>query len=181
MVYATLNEDMVDLLKNLKFSTFISYECEKTFDSAYGNLRINTDKGSIEVTNFEKTMPFFDIEEEIACFECKISEPNTEFKPYCIVPSEIYEIGQNIVGIEIINDFISVNDGEYEISFDRAIIFKTDKEAIMFSRGIWFSEVITISKNDDYDNIYSIDEVIEAWSNEGDNKVNVHRSIRQLW
>ena len=82
--------------------------------------------------------------------------------------------------IEIINDVIEVNDGEYEISFDRAIIFRTDKKDIMFSRDIWFSEVITINENDDYDAVYSIDQVVEAWSDEGENKVNVVRTSRKL-
>ena len=73
-----------------------------------------------------------------------------------------------------------LNDGEYEISFDRAIIFRTDKKDIMFSRDIWFSEVITINENDDYDAVYSIDQVVEAWSDEGENKVNVIRTSRKL-
>ena len=180
MVYATLNKDMIELLKNLKFSNLISYECAKTYNTAYGNLRINTDKYSIELSNIEKTMPFFDITEDVACFECKVSNPSIKFKPYCIEPFEEFEIGEKIENIEIINDVIDVNDGEYEISFDRAIIFRTDKRDIMFSRNIWFSEVITISENDDYDAVYSIDEVIEAWSDEGDNEVNVIRTVRKL-
>lgn len=180
MVYATLNEDMIELLKNLKLSNLISYECAITYNTVYGNLRINTDKYSVELSNIEKEMPFFDITEDIACFECKISDPSIKFKPYCIEPFEVFEIGEKIEDVEVINDVIDVNDGEYEISFDRAIIFRTDKRNIMFSRNIWFSEVITISENVDYDAIYSIDEVVEAWSNDGENKVNVIRKIRKL-
>ena len=180
MVYATLNEDMVELLKNLKFSNFISYECGKTHNTAYGNLRINTNKGSIELSNIEREISFFDITEDVACFECKVSNSAIEFKPYCIEPFEVFEIDGKIENIEIINDVIEVNDGEYEISFDRAIIFRTDKKDIMFSRDIWFSEVITINENDDYDAVYSIDEVVEAWSDEGKNKVNVIRTSKKL-
>ena len=50
----------------------------------------------------------------------------------------------------------------------------------MFSRDIWFSEVITINENDNYDTVYPIDEVVETWSNDGENKVNVIRTIRKL-
>lgn len=180
MVYATLNDDMIELLKNLKFSNLISYEGGKIHNTVYGNLRINTDKYSVELSNIEKTMPFFDITEDVACFECKVSDPAIEFKPYCIEPFERFEIDAKINSIEIINDVIDVNNGEYEISFDRAIIFRTDKRDIMFSRDVWFSEVITISENDDYDAVYSIDEVAEVWSDEGDNKVNVIRTRKKL-
>ena len=180
MVYVTLNADMIELLKNLKLSNFISYECARTYNTAYGNLRINTDKGSIELSNIEREMPFFDVTEDIACLECKVSNSDVGFKPYCVEPFEIFKINEKIENIEIINDVIEVNDGEYEISFDRAIIFKTDKKYIMFSRDIWFSEVITINENNDYDAVYSIEEVVEAWSNEGENKVNVIRTSRKL-
>lgn len=178
MVYATLNEEMIKLLRNLKFSDLISYEGAKTHNTFYGNLRINTDKGSIELSNIKKTMPFFDITEDIACFECKVSNPEVKFKPYCIEPFEVFKIDGKIENIEIINDVVDVNDGEYEISFDRAIIFRTNKGDIMFSRDIWFSEVITMNENDDYDTIYPIDDVVETWSNDGDNKVNVIRTSR---
>ncbi len=180
MIYATLSKDMIDLLKNLKFSNMLSYECAKTHDTVYGNLRINTDKYSIELSNIEKTMPFFSANEDIACFECKISNPNVEFRPYCIEPFEVFKVGKTIQNIEIINDVINVNNGEYEISFDRAIIFRMNKGVIMFSRDIWFSEVITISENDNYDAIYPIDEVIEVWSNEGENEINVIRTNKKL-
>ena len=102
MVYVTLNEDMIELLRNLKFSNFISYECAKTHNTAYGNLRINTDKCSIELSNIEREMPFFDITEDIACFECKFSNTAIEFKPYCIEPFEVFEIDGKIKNIEII-------------------------------------------------------------------------------
>lgn len=180
MVYATLTGDMIELLKQLKFSNFVSYECGKINNTAYGNLRINTDKGSVELSNIEREIPFFDITEEVACFECKVSDPSTEFKPYCLEPFETFEVSGTIKSIEIINDTINVNDGEYEISFDRAIIIKTENGVIMFSRDIWFSEVITISDNENYDSIYPVDEVIDAWSEQGVNKVDVIRTVRKL-
>ena len=180
MVYATLSGDMIELLKQLKFSNFISYECGKINNTAYGNLRINTDKGSVELSNIEREIPFFDITEEVACFECKVSDPSTEFKPYCIEPFDVFKIGEKIKNIAVINDAININDGEYEISFDRAIIFRTDKKDIMFSRDIWFSEVITNNENDDSDAVYPAHEVIDAWSEQGVNKVDVIRTVREL-
>ena len=180
MVNASLNKNMLCLLKKLKSSKFISYECAKNHSSAYGNLRINTDNGSIEITNIEKTMPFFDIEEDVTSFECEISDSYAEFKPYCIEPFEAFEVGEIITGIEIINDEINVNDGEYEISFDQAIIIRTEKQTIMFSRDIWFLEVITIFDNDNYDEFFSVEQAIEAWSEEGKNDVKVIRTKKVL-
>ena len=180
MVDATLNKNMLCLLKKLKNSKFISYECAKNHGSAYGNLRINTDNGSIEITNIEKTMPFFDIEEDVTSFECEISDPCAEFKPYCIEPFESFEVGEIITGIEIINDEINVNDGEYEISFDQAIIIRTEKQTIMFSRDIWFSEVITIFDNDNYDAFFPVEQAIDAWSEDGENDVKVIRTKKVL-
>lgn len=180
MIQATLNKEMIDLLKKLISSRFTSYECAKKYNTTYGNMRINTDKASVELSNIQKTIPFFDIEEDIAVLECFKSDPNTEFKPYCIEPFEQYEVDEIITEIKIVNDIIDVNHGEYKISFDRAVIFKTDKSTLMFSRDIWFSEVINISENEDYDAVYSIDEAVEAWSNDGDNKVDIIRTIKVL-
>ena len=180
MIYITLNNNMEKMLRTIIGVKIISYECGKNYDTAYGNLRINTEILSIELSNMIKEKPFFDGVGDVACLECKISNPDVEFKPYCIEPFEAFDIDSRIESIEIINDEIDVNDGEYEISFDRAIVFRTDKRDIMFSRGVWFSEVITISEHDDYDSIYPVDEVVEVWSDQGDNKVKVIRTCSSL-
>lgn len=181
MVYATFSEDMLEILKNLESAIFLSYDCATTFGMPYGNLRINTDKMSVEITNIQKELPFYDATEDIACFACEISDPDKEFKPYCDEPYGNFKIGEKIVEMKIINDVIDVNDGEYIISFDRAVVIKTEKRTIMFSRSIWFAEDIAISDNDDYDSVFSINDVIDAWSNEGADKVTVKRSIKDLW
>lgn len=180
MIYVTLDNKMENLLKNIKNSKLISYECGKIFDTAYGNLRINTDKSSLEITNLQKTTPFFDIEEEISGFKCKLVKTSSVFKPYCEEPFETFEIGKFVNDIEIVNDSISVNDGKFEISFDQAIIIRMDGGVIMLSRGVWFSEVINISEHDNYNSIFPISQVIDSWSDDGENKVNVVRTVRKL-
>lgn len=180
MIYVTLNNNMEEMLRNIKESKFISYECGKVFGNAYGNLRINTDKSSVEITNLQKTTPFFDTEEEVAGFKCKMVESNSRFKPYCEEPFEAFEVGESIKDIEIVNDSICINDGEFEISFDQAIIIRTESKLIMFSRDIWFSEDITISEHDDYNSIFPISQVVDSWSDDGENKVNVIRTSRKL-
>ncbi len=180
MVYATFTEDMIRLLKELKGARFLSYECEDTNGDAYGNLRINTDKMSVELTNIQQIMPFYTDEEEIACFACAKVDPEKKFKPYCITDTCKVDVGDKILGISIVSDEITMNDGEYEISFDRAVIITMEKRILMFSRDIWFSEVIDISEHDNYDLRYPITEVIEAWSNEGRDKVEVKRTRKEL-
>ena len=179
MTNATLDKNMIELLKNLKNTKFISYECGKIFNLASGNLKINTDKISLEITNFLKEDLFFDENEEFAVFECKKS--NSKFKPYCDTTLKKFGIEENIINIEIINDFISVNNGEYEFSYDQAIIIKTQNKTIMFSRDVWFSEVITISDNDNYDDVFPISEVKETFSNYGEYKVEVKRRKYSLF
>ena len=176
----TLDSNMEEILRKIKNANFISYECGKIFDNAYGNLRINTDIFSIELTNLQKTTPFFDAEEEVAGFGCKLVEINSEFRPYCEENFQAFKVGETINDIEIINDSISVNDADFEISFDQAIIIRTESNVIMFSRNIWFSEIITISEHDDYNSMYPISRVVEDWSDEGENIVKVIRTNRKL-
>ncbi len=180
MVYMTLTKEMENMLKSIINSTFISYECDDFVISTYGNFRINTDKISIEVTNIEKIVPFFDYEEEVAGFECQIVDKNTKFSPYCITDSAEIKVGSLIKEIEIVNDSIYLNDGEFEISFDQAIILKTEAKTIMFSRSAWFSEDILIDEHDDYDSIYPVSEERELFENEDTNKVKITRTRRKL-
>ena len=181
MVYMTLTKEMEDMLKSIINSTFISYERDDFGFSAYGNLRINTNKTSIELTNLEKVVPFIKDEEEVAGFECQIADKNTKFIPYC--PGDPYckiEVNSLIKEIEIVNDFIYVNDGEYEISFDQAIIIKTEAKTIMFSRSTWFSETISIDEHDDYDSVNPVSDERELFENEDMNKVKITRTRRKL-
>ncbi len=180
MIKAILTGEMKKSLRELIGKNFVSYECGKTFNTAYGNLRINTSGVSIEITNLEKEMPFFDGTEEVAVLQCEKIGSNKPFQPYCIEPFQIYEVGEIIKSIEIIKDKINVNNGEYEIAFDRAIVIRMEKGILMFSRGIWFSEEIAISENDQYDTLFPIEEVVDAWSNEGEYMVRVERFIETL-
>ena len=174
----TLTKEMEDMLKSIINSTFISYEHGK--HNAYGNLRINTDKISIELANIEKTVPFFEDVEEVASFECQIADKNTKFSPYCITTPSVIKVGSLIKEIEIVNDFICLNDGEFEFSFDQAIIIKTEAKTIMFSRSAWFSENILIDEHDDYDSIYPVSEAKELWSEEDTYNVKITRTRRKL-
>lgn len=66
------------------------------------------------------------------------------------------------------------------MKFDQAIVFYMDTGILMLSKGEWFSELITISDHDHYDEVYSVDKLREDWSNEGEDRVEAERSIRQI-
>ena len=102
--------------------------------------------------------------------------PQEAFVPYVVTEPAVKEVNQIITGIELINDTINVNDGEYEISFDEAIIIHMDTDILMLARDTWFSEIISIRDNDNYNQIFPVDEVKEEWSNEGEKSVSIERN-----
>ena len=182
MVKATFTDEMKKILSNMIGRQFVSYECEKDdgFSRAFGNIRINIDTFSIELINEEHTLPFFDDTEDITCFACTKVDSEQSFEPAVVTETCVTEVGKVITGVELINDIISVNNGEYEISFDAAIIIHMGNDVVMLARDTWFSEIITIADNDDYDQVFSIEDVKEAWSNEGENMVDVKRTLTNL-
>lgn len=182
MVDARFTKEMIEILSSMKGKTFVSYECDEGhgFPRAYANFRINLNDYSIDVSNEIQGLPFFDIEEDVAIFSCKKVDSNSKYEPGVIGETRIVPIDETIESVEIITDEINVGNGEYEIVFDAALVIKTEYQTIMFSRDVWFSEVINISDNDDYDSVYPIDSVIEHWNNEGDYEVTVKRTKKSI-
>lgn len=180
MTNLTFTPDMIDLLRTLKSAQLLSYECVKTYSCIYGNLRINTNQGTIDLTNLERTMPFFGNDEELSCFECASADTAKSFKPLIDDSAITYPICEKIVEIDLIRDHVTVNDGEYEFLFDQALVFHTETKTVMFSRHVWFSEDIMVSDNDDYNALFPTEEVIDTLSNEGEYNVCVSRTIEVL-
>lgn len=177
MIRATMNDEMRSILKGIIGTQLISYETEKdpSFSRVYGNLRINTSAGSIEIANEEQDFPFFDETEDMTCFSCVKANPNIPFEPAVVTDTQVIDVNNTITSVDIISDTIDVNHGEYQITFDAAIVVHMGDEVLMLARDTWFSELITIVDKDDYDQIFSIDDVKEAWSNDGDYDVDVQR------
>ena len=182
MVNARFTEEMIKILSDMKGITFVSYECDEGhgFPRAYGNFRINLEDYSVDVSNEIRGLPFFGKVEEVAMFSCKKVDSKTPYEPGVIGETRLVPVEEKIESVEIVTDEINVNNGEYEIVFDSALIIKTEYQTIMFSKDVWFSEIINISDNDDYDSVYTIDSVIEHWNNEGDYEVAVKRTGRTI-
>lgn len=182
MVEAIMSNEMIDLLKSLIGSKFVSYDIEKepSFSRVYGNLRLNTTKCSIEILNDEKEYPFIEGFEDMTSFSCRKVDGTIPFEPAIITDSQTISVDKMISSIDVISDIINVNHCEYQIKFDVAIIIYMGNEVLMLARDTWFSELITVVPNDDYDQVYSIDEVKEAWSNDDEYDVDVHRERIKL-
>ena len=70
MLYATLSDEMLDLLRSMIGNELVSYECAVQNNEIFGNLRINTSGGAVEVVNEVQELPFFDGCEDISFFRC---------------------------------------------------------------------------------------------------------------
>lgn len=181
MVTARFSSEMIAMLKRVVGDDFCAYSCGSVaFDETYGNLRMDFGKASLELSNLVRELPFYDATEDISCFTCESKRSNEPFKPYCDEPSETYSVNEKVVSVHLVNDVISVNDGEYEITFDMAVVIETVGHRYVFSRGWFFSETIQISVDMEFDEIYPVERVMEDWSDEGENQVRVRRSVRKL-
>ena len=89
MIKLKFTKDMLTLLKTLKGQCLLSYEKEKNIindNSAYGNIRLNFEKTSIDLVNEQELYDGF--EEELACFsEVIFILFNKDFNSICPISS----------------------------------------------------------------------------------------------
>lgn len=177
-----MTEDMKKLLNDMIGKHFHTYECTKDdkFNRTYGNIRLYLDELTLEITNEEHPAIFFDEPEDISYFECLSDDPNQEFKPYAIEKTGKYPVNKLVTGVEIINDQIDVGNGKYLFSFDQAIIIHLGNEILMLARDIWFSEIIGIRDNDDYESYCPIAKIVDTMNCYGKYSVTVNRSRTAL-
>jgi len=118
------------------------------------------------------------LDDEIACFSCALVSKMAPFVPFVVSETKITPIGGIVSDIEIICDEVNINHGETVISFDSALIIKTDKGNYLFARTEWFSETILIAVDGDYNVLFPTSQVKESWENDGQNQVTVSRFSR---
>ena len=180
MAKKIFTKEMIEIISSMKGKTMVSYQCPQIdkWSRTYGFFRINMEDYAIEFSNEEKEIPFFDRTEEVAGFECKKVDLQKEYSLGVLIDNVF--VDEKVKTIEIITDKIKVEEEDYEITFDNALIFHTEHQTIMFSRDTWFSELINISDNDDFDSVFPIEKVIEEWNCDGDYKVSVKRTKRNI-
>ena len=191
MVELKFTKEMLGLLSRLKGEILLSHSYDKDKErivrpecyipSDFWKIRLYTTMGDIDLINEQNVHPWFGDIEDIAGFSCNMVKPGERFAPLSETPNGIQPVNKRIVGIEIINDVIVITNRNYSLSFDQALIFRfEDGSVLMFSRDVWFSEEITITWHDDYDKLFSIEELTETLNNEGDDQVEVTRTRRAL-
>ena len=89
-------------------------------------------------------------------------------------------IDEKIQSVEIVNDEINVNDGEYEITIDQALIIRTKDNVYSFYKDWMYSEVINIAVDRNYETVYDIEKVEYDWSDRGVEPTTVKRTVKVL-
>ncbi len=179
MVNACFDKEMKNILKEMIGKTFKSYEY--SLEDRYNPmqfLRINMGTFAIDFSNEQKPVEFFGANEDVAYFSC-VKVKLTDKFPYGIETKE-YMIDEKVKDVQIVTDIINVNDGEYEIKIDQALIIFTNYNVYSFSKGWMFDEEIKISKDRKDINVYDIENVKKDWSDSGQDKVCVTRSYTSL-
>jgi len=148
--------------------------------TAYGNVQLNTEHFSLELRNEVRALPLFSEVEDISAFSCVAKSAGCTFEPYCEEPWQTILVNEKITGVSIVNDTVVVNSGEYSITFDMAVIVKTECHQYVFSRDWFFSETIKISVDKVLDDIYPISRVVADWNDDGNRKVSVQRKTISL-
>ena len=188
MVKAKFSDLMLEKFKKLKMSRLLCYLTDGTDDGkvSYCKIGIETNKGCLDLYNEETSVDWFEIDgektkEDISIFSCKDRGKNESFAPYIKDMGIIrHYVSEDICSIKIVSDLITVNNGEYCIDYDIAVIIKTTAHEYFFSRGWLFGEEIYVHIDEDIDHVFSIDDEVKNWNNDGDFAVNVQRTIKEL-
>ena len=180
MLRNTFNKEELAMFQSIIGTQFISYECgigEIQFNRAYGNMRLNFSDFSIELENIEKPTTYCGETDDISGFSCRMCSLGKEFKPYIEEKTVVTDVSEIVTSVEIVEDTVHINN-DGEICFSSAVIIRTQTRNYMFYRTYQYNENILISDSDDYNLVYPIHNVIEDWSNDGENQVSVERNTR---
>lgn len=180
MIKAKFSSDMLSMLNGVVGKKFLKYECAKdgVSGSTYGNIRLCFSDDIIDLSNEDRFCP--ELNEDVACFSCILVSDDSPFEPAVVADTETTMIGSIVLGVEIVEDKVTINNGETMITFDSALVLKTDAGNYMFARMEWFSEVILIVHNESYDTLFPVKKVMESWENDEENQVLVKRTCNQL-
>jgi hypothetical protein len=169
----------LDVLKELKGKTLnkIVYT-----DPIFASIVLEFEDYSIVINNNTHESNFADLENESISYFTVDKVSNTSNFNFLVGNDKVKEfsINERIESIEIIND--TINDGIYEISFDEAIILKTNQHDYTISRDWFFMETMNINVDGDINDILEIDKVIEDYKGDDNNLVvNVSRRVNKLF
>ena len=183
MVDAKFSPEMKDIIKSMKGKTFKSFEGVPENQGIpiefYGNFRINLGRESVVFTNLEQVTQFPGSVEDVSCFKCVRVDKDDDFTPYLAGPHLVYMVNERIKSIAVVTDTISVDEGDYVIEFDMALIIRTPYNVYTFTRDWYYGETIDLFIDPKEAKPFDIQEELKQWKDIQTN-VEIVRKIEEL-
>ena len=150
---ALLTAEAFSLLSSMKGKTIKSLEYQPSLiceGEVFELLRVNLARFSVLVTCFQGRRLYFDEEEDVACFECKRSDPKVPLYGTSPMLAEMnagvrrYLVGERVTGVEVVREHaVDPEDGE-AFDMDVTIALRTPHQTVSLSREAWFHEEIDV-------------------------------------
>ena len=147
----------------------------------YGNIKIDFDSYSVIISNLMHEGSLAGDDDDITYFTLEKISKEDKFEFFLEdVKTNSIDVNETIKSIKIINDLINYND-EYEISYDIAIIFITDKHKYIISRDWFYMETMEINIDKDINDILDKNTIMEQYKGESTEiKVEIERTSREI-
>ena len=180
MVDTKFNNKMSEILRSMKDKTFKSYEYESLdkWGNPYGCVRFNLGRYAVDLTNFVQEIDFFGKIEDIPVFKCEKKELSD---PFCMNTDTVANMVDEVIKeVSIVTDLITVEDYDYSIAMDRAVIIKCEYNYYVFYKEWYYGEMVFIRSGKEMPSIYPIEKVAFDWGDYGEHKTTVKRTTRCL-
>ncbi len=184
----TFTKEMEKVLSEIKGKTLKSLEYihELGDGQAYGVVRLNMGRSSVELTNVEDGFEVFGRIEGIPVFSCTEVNRKEPFRPYgpdYDKTPRVYLVDERVEGVQVVRDEVRVtrDDGTGEhVLVDQALRVFIPRTVLTFWRDWFYSEVIRIDAGPEPCEIMPIEKVKYDWGDEGEDPTEVTRTIIEL-
>jgi hypothetical protein len=151
-------------------------------DPVFANIELVFKDFILMINNNAHIESFVDSQEEYITYFTVDKLDSNANPTFVINNSKLYslDVKEKITSVIIVNDLINYNN-EYEISYDVAIIFKTDKHEYIISRDWFYMETMDINIDKNVDDVLNKESIIEQYTGDSiDKKVTVNRSTKKI-
>lgn len=157
---------------------YIIYEVSN-HNKSFGDLSLNFNNKLLKITNYED-MHGWDDEYDSSHFSCEFVD---KYIPSVSnATTNKININDKVIDINIIYD--EITNKYYHFNYDMALEIKTEKHTYIISRDYFYSELISINIDKNFDEIYPISKVIEDWNEDSNyvteikrNKINIKERL----
>ena len=146
-----------------------------------GSVKLICSNFAIIIFNEMHEANFIDENEEVTYFTITKENKDYDFRYFKDDDTtQVIDINEKVSSVKVVNDLINYNN-KYEISYDIAIIIKTDKHSYTISRDWFYMESMEISIDKDIDDILDRDTIIEQYRGESvEIPVTINRTEREI-